>query len=278
VNEESYKFAATGAAQYPMVAPEGGKEPLRAEYSPFSMGSDHEVYQDSSFKIPAIYLNDWPDRYIHTNFDTAANIDPTKLKRAAFIGAASGYFLAGIMAKDFSAVVDSTLVGDAFRKTSWPSRVAGLSPAERCNFWIQTSRYQNSAPRQSFRRFADMPFLDESQQTFTGCEDSSLISKSGPVLRRVAAVRGPLTVFGYDYFSERFKGANSTMPKLLKYESLWATGEEYAYEVLNLADGKRRAQEIRDVVSAEYGPVPLELVTEYLEALKKIGVVEEVKQ
>ena len=58
------------------------------------MGSDHDVYQDSSFGIPAIYLNDWPDRYIHTNFDTAANIDPTKLKRAAFIGAASGYFLA----------------------------------------------------------------------------------------------------------------------------------------------------------------------------------------
>jgi len=73
-----------------MVAPEGGKEPLRAEYSAYTMGSDHDVYQDSSFGIPAIYLNDWPDRYIHTNFDTAANIDPTKLKRAAFIGAASG--------------------------------------------------------------------------------------------------------------------------------------------------------------------------------------------
>ena len=93
VNEESYKFAATGKAEYPMVAPEGGKEPLRAEYSAYTMGSDHDVYQDSSFGIPAIYLNDWPDRYIHTNFDTAANIDTTKLKRAAFIGAASGYYL-----------------------------------------------------------------------------------------------------------------------------------------------------------------------------------------
>src|SRR6266403_2206983 len=74
----------------------GGKEPLRAEYSAYTMGSDHDVYQDSSFGIPAIYLNDWPDRYIHTNFDTVANIDPTKLKRAAFIGAASGYFLADL--------------------------------------------------------------------------------------------------------------------------------------------------------------------------------------
>jgi aminopeptidase YwaD len=30
VNEQSYKFAATGSAEYPLVAPEGGKEPLRA--------------------------------------------------------------------------------------------------------------------------------------------------------------------------------------------------------------------------------------------------------
>ncbi|HVH59022.1 MAG TPA: M28 family peptidase [Candidatus Sulfotelmatobacter sp.] len=62
VNEESYQFAATGKADYPMVAPEGGKEPLRAEYSAYTMGSDHDVYQDSAFGIPAIYLNDWPDR------------------------------------------------------------------------------------------------------------------------------------------------------------------------------------------------------------------------
>jgi len=50
---------------------------------PSVAAADHAVYQDSSFRIPAIYLNDWPDRYIHTNFDTAANIDPTKLLRAA---------------------------------------------------------------------------------------------------------------------------------------------------------------------------------------------------
>jgi aminopeptidase YwaD len=94
VNEQSYQFAATGTAEMPLVAETGGKEALLAQDTAFTMGSDHDVYQDSSFRIPAIYLNDWPDRYIHTNFDKASNIDPTKLKRAAFIGAASGYYLA----------------------------------------------------------------------------------------------------------------------------------------------------------------------------------------
>ena len=58
---------------------------------------------------------------------------------------------------------------------------------------------------------------------------------------------------------------------------MWGAEEEYAYDVLNFADGKRNAQEIRDAVSAEYGPVPLEMVVEYLKALEKIGVIEQVK-
>jgi hypothetical protein len=42
-------------------------------------------------------------------------------------------------------------------------------------------------------------------------------------------------------------------------------------------DGKRNAQQIRDRVSAEYGPIRLALVVEYLKALEKIGILEQVK-
>ena len=64
---------------------------------------------------------------------------------------------------------------------------------------------------------------------------------------------------------------------MLSYEGLWGGGEEYAYETLNFADGKHNVQEVRDAVSAEYGPVPMELVVEYLQTLEKIGVVERSK-
>jgi hypothetical protein len=53
-------------------------------------------------------------------------------------------------------------------------------------------------------------------------------------------------------------------------------GQEYAYEVLTFAHGKRNVQQIRDAVSAEYGPVSLEWVVEYLAALEKVGIVERV--
>ncbi len=59
-------------------------------------------------------------------------------------------------------------------------------------------------------------------------------------------------MFGYDSFGEHAKAAwQFATLKLRSYEGLWGSGEEYAYEVLNFANGKRNAQEIRDAVSAE---------------------------
>src|SRR5580692_7261183 len=45
VNEQSYNFAAGLPAQYPLVAPEGGKEPLQAMDATHTMGSDNDVYE-----------------------------------------------------------------------------------------------------------------------------------------------------------------------------------------------------------------------------------------
>jgi aminopeptidase YwaD len=286
VNEESYKFAATGKAEYPFVAPEGGKEPLRAEYSAYTMGSDHDVYQDSSFGIPAIYLNDWPDRYIHTNFDTAANIDTTKLKRAAFIGVASGYFLAGM---DESVARSALRYTEAFRLqrgTETELRAKQLPDAEAqylaWHYLDSEIEIANSIKRivPDSITVSEIAFegaiplkLSEGYKKPVGASNGAGAVK----YKRVQTPRGPLAVFGYDYFAEHAKAAGVATPKLLSYEGLWGAGEEYAYEVLNFADGKLNAQEIRDAVSAEYGPVPLGMVIEYLQALEKIGVVERVK-
>jgi len=286
VNEESYQFAATGQAEYPMVAPEGGKEPLRAEYSAYTMGSDHDVYQDSSFGIPAIYLNDWPDRYIHTNFDTAANIDPTKLKRAAFIGAASGYYLAGMTE---NAGKDALRYVETFRLQRGAQtelRSKQLENAEAQNLGWQ---YLNNEIEiaNSIKRIVPNS-VTVSEIAFEGAIPLKLsegykkpaapsATDASMKYKRRQELKGPLAVFGYDYFAVHAKAAGVATAKLLSYEGLWGSGEEYAYEVLNFADGKRNVQEIRDAVSAEYGPVPLELVVEYLKALEKIGVVEQTK-
>jgi hypothetical protein len=286
VNEESYNFAATGKAEYPFVAPEGGKEPLRAEYSAYTMGSDHDVYQDSTFGIPAIYMNDWPDRYIHTNFDTAANIDTTKLKRAAFIGAASGYFLAGMNedgAKMVLSMVDSDRLLRAHLAELHAAEVSQSEASSLICTYLNGEIDTVSSTRQlvpssitqkelAFERLYPIQSLANRVRPAVAAAGDGLLK-----FKRSAQPKGPLAVFGYDYFGDHAKAAGVGEPKLMSYEGLWGGGEEYAYEVLNFVDGKRNAQEIRDAVSAEYGPVPLELVVEYLRALEKIGVVAEVK-
>jgi len=273
VNEESYAFAATGKAEYPLISVEGGKEPLRAEYSSNTMGSDHDVYQDSSFGIPAIYMNDWPDRYIHTNFDTAANVDTTKLKRAAFIGAASGYYLAMSHTRE-------DLVGLAIFETPGRSRRTELEVVKRLNFPTEEhddviwnwSLYERAVANSTQSWFGEKLDLDIGNHAAVKPTGEGMLK-----FKRKSEPKGPLAVFGYDYFADHAKAAGVATPKLFGYEGLWGGGEEYAYEVLNFADGKRNAQEIRDAVSAEYGPVPLEMVVEYLRALEKIGLVAEVK-
>jgi len=276
VNEESYKFAATGGAAYPLVAPEGGKEPLQAQFGDYTMGSDHDVYEDSSFGIPAIYLNDWPDRYIHTNFDSAANIDTTKLKRAAFIGAASGYFLAGLGHEDVG-LRAAILQGYELRKSQASSRLWKLGLDDICVDYDERLKHEKAAA-DSTKKFIGQSLASIITDAAVGCaERPGRVPERAAVYKRKVEPKGPLAVFGYDYFAEHAKTAGMATPKLLSYEGLWGGGEEYAYEVLNFADGQRNAQEIRDSVSAEYGPVSLELVTEYLAALEKIGVVERVK-
>ncbi|HLJ87833.1 MAG TPA: M28 family peptidase [Candidatus Angelobacter sp.] len=286
-NEQTEKYAKTGVAEYPLIAPEGGKEPLRAEFAAFSMGSDHDAYQEGSFRIPAIYMNDWPDRYIHTNFDSAANIDPTKLKRAGFIGAASGYFLAQATTKDIQPVSEQIAIEALRRKADGLQRARNLSEAEAANLdraWASYTAQLN----ESFRRFTGAPAAEQRQMPASAglsSDQASLARVSarvGPespatgdgllVFKRKDSPKGPLAVFGYDYLEDHVQATGLSSPLLTGYQGLWGAGEEYAYEALNFVDGKRNAQQIRDAVSAEYGPAPLDLVVEYLKALEKIGV------
>lgn len=286
VNDQSARFAKGESVPYPMFAPEGGKEPLQAEMAEFSMGSDHQIYTDSSFGIPAIYLNDWPDRYIHTNFDTPANVDPTKLKRAAFIGAASGYFLANVKSSDTASIL-TVLESSSLRRTSTMlARRAALSSEEA----QKLTRYHISHERAVFAsldRFFKIPRATsfDSVGFFRNLE--ILVEPGHPIrppqgygrliFRRNAQLKGPMGAFGYDYFTDHYGAERENALGLMRFQGLRGSGADYAYEVLNLVNGTRNAQEIRDFVSATYGPVPLEHVSEYLRALESIKVIEAVK-
>ena len=282
VNEQTEAFAGGADVAFPLIATEGGKEPLLALMEGLDMGSDHDVFREGSWRIPGLYLHDWPDRYIHTNFDTAAMIDPTKLKRAAFIGAASAVFLANLSDADVPAVLAMLRRNALQRSSDLMERLKPLSSPDA----VAVSRIHFNVERQkihSIEAFAALP-----QEAHDSAADfiarlEALIATPGvaapssddTVYVRNPDIRGPMSGFGYDYMEDRYGAASYAKLQLPKYTGWYGSGGEYVYEALNLVDGRRTVSEIRNWLTAELGPVPVEMVAEYLAALRSIDVITE---
>jgi aminopeptidase YwaD len=54
--------------------------------------SDHSVFNDGG--VPAMQFNYWPDNFNHSSEDRFVHVDPTELKRVAFMAASAFYYLA----------------------------------------------------------------------------------------------------------------------------------------------------------------------------------------
>lgn len=269
VNQQTQLFADRGASAYPLFSPEGGKEPLQAILAPFSMGSDHEIYAESSFGIPAIYFNDWPDRYIHTNFDTPANIDPTKLKRAAFLAATSAYFLANLNQQHLEKLLP------VLRAASVRRAAKSIQDGTDNHFreWYEQNVFNSLGSYVEVAEAARTEWADFVKQLSAlspGAQDPTDSPGGDAVYARNPNVRGPMGVFGYNYLEEHYGLDRARSLKLLKLEN----GSIYAYEALNFIDGKRDLQQITGMLSAAYGKVPIDAIAEYLSALESIRVIE----
>jgi hypothetical protein len=285
VNEQSLLFADTGAAPFPLVDPQGDKRALQAKVGGFSEGSDHQVWAEGSWRIPVIYLADWPDRYIHTQRDLPANIDPTKLKRAIFIGAASAWYLANLDSGGMSALAlvmrpeQLNRTADTMRRAEG-LKAAGASEAEIANLWRQHREYE-AGMDSSLARFGSVPApVSAEAARFRAASDrfSGRISPAargaGPfavVYERVETLKGPMTGFGYSWFDDHLQKAGLERPKLLARQAQRGSAS-FDYEALNLVDGRRSVQQIRDYLSATSGPVPVEEVADYLAVLQRLGV------
>lgn len=288
VNQQTYVNSATGSSTYPLVDPEGSRQALQARFADFSMGSDHQVWAEGSFRVPAIYMNDWPDRYIHTHADVVGNIDPTKLLRSAFLATADGYALARLGPEEPEMGTELVeIVGrHALRRTAQAlERAARLEPAEAANL-LDHHLARERETFDSIWSFTPLePAAREAKETFladleklvashrSGPSESVEDRDAGPVCWRKSEPKGPLHAFGYSYLEDQLEKRGLERPALLSYEGLWGHGSEYAYEVLNLVDGRRSVGEIRDAVSAIYGPVPRDPAEGFLDTLEAIDLI-----
>ncbi len=65
---------------------------FRVDVLPYERGSDHDIYLQ--FGIPSVMLNQWPDRYYHTDLDTLDKFDPEIATRIAIAVGTTTYLIA----------------------------------------------------------------------------------------------------------------------------------------------------------------------------------------
>jgi hypothetical protein len=270
VNDETYKYAATGESAHPFVAPTGGKEPLLAQLDEFDMGSDHEVYQEASWRIPAIYLHDWPDRYIHTTQDTPDRIDPTKLLRAGFIGAASGYFLASMSGRDTMRL--RFAMQDGLNRERVRSNARAGESGDQIARAANYDQYRTGEIEKSLRTFLN-PSADAGRCAMYSPTPGNVSADGALVFVRNPKVAGPTAVFGYDYLQDKIGEDRYSKLRLPNFKGQRGAGGDYAYEVLNWTYWQMRAADITNLVSTTYGPVPQDVVVEFLKAAEDAGLV-----
>jgi len=284
VNDQTQRFADGENVAFALNTQDGGREPQMALFEGLDMGSDHDVFFEGSWRIPGLYLHDWPDRYIHTNFDTAANIDPTKLKRAAFIGAVSGWYLANLSDDDVPALIQM-LRRNALRRggdlleqrLALPALDAFASTG--VHFEVERQKVDSIAAFATLsdsQRIAAFRFLDDLASLFVMPVPAIHVPRDDRVYERIPAVKGPMRAFGYSYLDDKLGSAKAAELHLARHSTATGSADEFVYEALNFVNGRRSVSDIRDWLVAELGEVPLEYVAEYLEALESIGVIREV--
>jgi hypothetical protein len=278
VNDQTLRYASGEEVAYPLVSKEGSKNPQLAQMEGIDLGSDHQIFNESSWAIPGIYLHDWPDRYIHTNFDSAAMIDPTKLKRAAFIAALQGWYLANFDEKDVQAVLDLLRANALQRSRESLRSQAGLNIADQqvvatikstveIDKVKSISQFASLGQQQLMAAESYIAALNELTADFDS--DHSPVRTNDRVYRRNANIKGPMHAFDYSYIEDHLG---------VEQSSGLALQGAVAYEALNLVDGIRSVSDIRNWLLAEFTPaadtITLENVEAYLAALESIQVIQ----
>jgi aminopeptidase YwaD len=294
VIDGAFRAAGEGEMAHAIRSPAGSKDAFWADITPYESGSDHWIYQEGRFAIPSIYLRDHPDIYIHTTRDLPDNIEPTKIKRSAFIAAASGYYLA-TMPDGGAALLALTYANAQERLAEDGRRAVAMARdeqmrAEAANI-IGEGVQREQRRLRSLGRFTTVngpakAHVDELvaaigdagkgvAKTFMSAADADNWQRAGftrdtrpndarvPV--RNASVKGPLDPGG-DWLVEK----GITAP--LAIAGVPRSGD-VTYEIANFIDGTRSIGDIRNAVSAEFDPVDLQAVAEYVEALARAGAV-----
>jgi hypothetical protein len=279
--------------------PRGSQSAFNYRLVPHSGGSDHNMFIDR--KIPGMMINHDPDYTHHTSEDTPDKVDPVELERSSLIATGASWYLANLdpaQGVDLAYLVgagSSGRLGDAARVAR--TQLAAVSADGVAGGWAEAQNrldhvlaWEREALR-SVLQFNDAAAVRDAVKL----QEEQLVAQHQVLsggLRQAAAARGARgarpPALGTDRDSRvpvrltRAPLASGLPASDLPAErAAWYGSREFplrggslAFELVNFVDGKRTVAQIRDALSAQFAPVPVEAVGRYLDDLASLKLVE----
>jgi hypothetical protein len=278
--------------------PRGSLSEPNIRVTPYSGGSDHNVFIDR--KIPGMMLGHSPDYTHHTSEDTNDKVDPVELERAEVLATSAFWYLAnlseaqGVELAFLAGAKAAERLGEATREgirhlQAAPAEALGHAWPEVENRIAHHSEWAKAAVLDVLH-FNDQAAVEEAvelQLSILDGQAAALRASVGAIARGKGArgteapalprsrddrvpvrlTRGPL-------------GDGLPASGLSGEREAWHSSPQnplrgnYAFELVNFIDGERTITQIRDALSAEYGPVPTEAVAHFVEDMVTVGVAE----
>lgn len=276
----------------PVLSRLGTREPFAARIVPYFDSTDHHVFNDAMIGVPGVTLTNWPDELIHSTDDDLWAIDPTQLKRNAFIVTAAALYIAGADADEAPGLASVVYAGAKRRiGEDFATAVRLLKQSARADI-ISAYKQAANLVRQAIAREA------------RAVESVAVFAKQGSGEKLTAELAARLRGSEKEYrddlarFYRAFAGQDppASFPLTEKEKQLGmmvaeriGTVADYvenrekvkrvrglhplmSFEILNFVNGENSALDVYNAVSAEaiaagdwyYGKVTLEQVEEYL--------------
>jgi hypothetical protein len=293
-----------------IISPNGTRDGFSCSVEPYMSGSDHYVFNDNTLSIPAVDFTCWPDVFYHSSEDTPDKCDPTTLKRVAFIGLSSALYLADMdnntakrlayecyskgkdrLARDYKKAIDllnndrdkltenykeSKIVLKYCyqREVGTLESIVKIAPDDKVLDKLIKKLESNliEEHKSSQQDIYDYYSTLCQKEQVKPIEFSLDIDEEHHLIpQRITTLRGPID----EAFLYKKLGAHEVRNLKLYKIALQKIYSIYSvsYELVNFIDGERNMLQIRNALSAEFQPIPFEVVEEYLKALEKAGLI-----
>ncbi len=273
--------------------PRGSLSSMNYRVTPYSGGSDHMMFIER--KIPGVMFTHYPDYTHHTSEDTPDKVDPVELERCEIIATGAALYLANLTEKEADELVHLVFANSSGRFSHAFARANRmLSSAD--------DGIESFAEAQNLLRHAWMVERRtiESVLNFNNAESvkntvAQLLAEINrkyeshlAMLNKNAEALGlSNTGFGFE-IDTRVPVRKTRGPldfgipenKLEGDDAAWYSVRENRlsgaakFELANFVDGSRTVSEIRNALSAEFGPISQAVVARYLDDMVKVKVME----